>query len=210
MQAERKRKNRAIVYIDGFNHYYGIRTLNKPELKWLNYQSLAESFIDERTELMAVKLFTAIVKNREQKKRQSIYLDALVACCPKIKITHGHFLKKGSNCKHCNVYNASYEEKKTDVNIACELLADAYEDKFDVAFVVSGDSDLVPPVERIVSRGRHVIIANPPNRMSQELNSRATNSFNINLKRLKKCLLPNVIKTKRKVITQPYAWGGRE
>lgn len=37
----------------------------------------------------------------------------------------------------------------TDVNIACHLLADAMDGRFGVALLMSGDSDLVPPVRII-------------------------------------------------------------
>lgn len=37
----------------------------------------------------------------------------------------------------------------TDVNIAIQLLGDAFDDKFDVALVISGDSDLTTPVRRV-------------------------------------------------------------
>ena len=35
-----------------------------------------------------------------------------------------------------------HEEKMTDVNIATQLLIDAYDDGFDCALVISGDSDV--------------------------------------------------------------------
>ena len=41
------------------------------------------------------------------------------------------------------------EEKGSDVNLATYLLKDAYEDKFDVALVMSQDTDLIEPL-RIV------------------------------------------------------------
>lgn len=46
----------------------------------------------------------------------------------------------------------SYEEKMTDVNIAVELLGDAQDDAFDTAIIISGDSDLTPPVRATLSR----------------------------------------------------------
>ena len=37
----------------------------------------------------------------------------------------------------------------TDVNISVELLADAFQNKFDTALLVSGDSDLTGPIKKI-------------------------------------------------------------
>ena len=42
-------------------------------------------------------------------------------------------------------------EKGSDVNIATHLLHDAYQNNFEVAVMISGDSDLLEPV-RIVSK----------------------------------------------------------
>lgn len=44
------------------------------------------------------------------------------------------------------------EEKGSDVNIATRMLCDAYDRDFDVAVVVSNDSDLVPPIRFIRNR----------------------------------------------------------
>jgi hypothetical protein len=41
------------------------------------------------------------------------------------------------------------EEKRTDVNIAIHLVADAYLDQADRLVIVSGDSDLVPAIDLI-------------------------------------------------------------
>ena len=198
---------RAIVYIDGFNLYYGIRSLKKAPLKWLDVQALAESFLRGSMQLLAVKYCTAEIKGKQSDRiRQQVYLNAL-ATRDKIKIIRGHFLVKGHNCNKCNHYNQSFEEKKTDVNIACEMLADAYEDRCDVAFLVSGDSDLVPAVEKVIEKKKVVIVAIPPNRKSEELNEMATNCFSINYKRIQQCLLPQNITTRKgKTLYMPEEW----
>ena len=198
---------KAIVYIDGFNLYYGIRSLKNPSLKWLDVECLAKSFLRTNTSLEQVKYFTTMIKGDVEKiTRQQIYLDALKTHCSKLTSITGHFLEKGTNCHNCGYYNKTYEEKKTDVNIACEMLTDAYENHLDIAFLVSGDSDLVPPVRKVIAKNKTVIVASPPKRKSQELNTVATGTFNINSKRLKMCLLPVEIGTKKSSLTMPMAW----
>jgi hypothetical protein len=39
------------------------------------------------------------------------------------------------------------EEKKTDVNIAVEILSDAFNNNCDSVILVSGDSDVQPPIQ---------------------------------------------------------------
>ena len=57
-------------------------------------------------------------------------------------------------------------EKLTDVNIAVEMVSDAFEDKFDTALLISAD-DLVAPVKKVRSLCKRVIVAFPPGRMIQ-------------------------------------------
>ncbi|WP_424946518.1 NYN domain-containing protein [Candidatus Spongiihabitans sp.] len=195
---------KVMVYIDGFNLYYGIRSIGKASLKWLDVEKLAQSFLRHNSHLEQVKYFTAMIKGiGDEIPRQKLYLQALEHHCNNLIIIKGHFLSKGEICRKCNHYNSTFEEKKTDVNIACEMLSDAYENRFDVAFLVSGDSDLVPAVEKVIAIGKIVIVASPPQRRNSKLNQVATNSFDIDPNRLKKCLLPAEIPVKKGKIVMP-------
>ena len=51
----------------------------------------------------------------------------------------------------------------TDVNVAVELLTDAFKDQFDVALLLSADSDLVGPVETVrrLFSAKQVIVVFP-------------------------------------------------
>ncbi len=194
---------KVIVYIDGFNFYYGIRSLGQ-HYKWLDIQALSQSFIKEEDHLVAVKFFTAKLNGKsDASNRQSIYLSALSKYCAKVQIINGYFAKV-RKCKHCN--NKNNEEKQTDVNIACEILQDCYEEKFDIAYLVSGDSDLVMPIKKALALDKIIIIANPPNRKSKELNDAATNCFNINENYLRKAQLPDKILTNNSHLKRPEKW----
>ncbi len=200
---DKKQKQKIIVYIDGFNLYHGIKTLDQ-FYKWVNIKKLAESFVKTKNNTTVVKYFTTKLNgNKEDAHRQAIYLDAISRCCPKIEIINGHFTK-ARKCKRCDIKNN--EEKQTDVNIACEMMQDLYEDNFDIAYLVSGDSDLVAPVRKISNMNKIVIIAFPPNRKSKELIAVATNYFDIKEDRLKQCQLPDEIPTKRSFLRRPNKW----
>ena len=198
---------KAIVYIDGFNLYYGIRSLNKPYLKWLDVQKLAESFLRGGSQLVQVKFFTAMITgNTEKCNRQKHYLEALKANSTHLTIIKGHYLTKGFNCRKCNYHNETFEEKQSDVNLSCELLEDTYENRFDIAYVVSGDSDLTMPVSKVVARSKPVIIANPPARKSQALIRAASSNFSINIRRLRSCILPVQFNTENGRYKMPEKW----
>jgi uncharacterized LabA/DUF88 family protein len=97
----------------------------------------------------------------------------------------------------------------TDVNIATHLLVDAYDDHYDTAIIVSGDSDLTTPVRQIRNRfpNKRLIIAFPPTRRSAELKKAAHGHFVIGADKLRQNLLPNEIKTPSGyVLKRPNRW----
>ena len=97
----------------------------------------------------------------------------------------------------------------TDVNIAVELLGDAQDDAFDTAVIISGDSDLTPPVLATLNRypEKRVIVAFPPARHSSQLEHAATAAFTIGRKKLKDSQLPEeIVKPDGFVLRRPTEW----
>ena len=86
-------------------------------------------------------------------------------------------------------------EKQTDVNIAVAMLTDAFKDRFDVALLVSADSDLCPVVSsiRTLFPKKRVVVAFPPGRASKELAGIAS-AFNIGRAKLSQNQFPDVVK----------------
>ncbi len=142
------KKERVIVYADGFNLYFGIKEAGLENCKWLDIHQLILGLIKPDQELILIKYFTSRVSNNPDKqKRQSTYIEALET--KGIKIYYGHYQSNTINCKRCGNIWPSYNEKMTDVNIATQMLVDVYKNAFDMAMLVSGDSDLVPPIKAI-------------------------------------------------------------
>lgn len=48
-------------------------------------------------------------------------------------------------------------EKETDVNLAVDMVTGAYEDRFDVAMLVAGDTDYVRAIRAVQARGKPVV-----------------------------------------------------
>jgi len=145
------------VYIDGFNLYYG--AVKGTPFRWLNIAALCKHLLPGDN-LQSIKYFTAIVSARphdpQQPMRQQVYLRAL-RTLPNVSIIFGQFrthscpmILTGSNPPQ-RVWVDKTEEKGSDVNLAAYLLNDAFRNRFEVAVVVSNDSDLMEPV-RIVRR----------------------------------------------------------
>ena len=176
---------RTNVYIDGFNFYYG--AVRHTPYKWLNFAELCRLLLPpSQYTINQIKYFTARVQARptdpDQPVRQEIYLRAL-RTIPALSIIFGHFLTNETSMQVAgqNPRTPTYvrvlktEEKGSDVNLASHLVNDAHKRDFEVAVVISNDSDLVEPV-RIVTQelGLQVGILNPHARRSRELSQYAT------------------------------------
>lgn len=162
--------HRTIVYIDGYNFYYG--RLKGTPYKWLDVVKLFEnSIINQQlptTRMTLVKFFTADVLNNfsssgSGQQMQQRYHNALTTLYPdKLTIIKGYHSVESVWMPKCEDVNTSrrvdkknahkvwrLNEKQTDVNIALHLYRDALQGKADSFVVCSSDSDLEPALQII-------------------------------------------------------------
>jgi uncharacterized LabA/DUF88 family protein len=175
---------KTIIYVDGFNLYYG--AVKGTPYKWLDILKLCQ-FLLPKNQIVKIKYFTALVSARpsdpDQPNRQLLYLRAL-RTIPGLEIIYGHFLEHEimmpvanplpGNPKYVRVIKT--EEKGSDVNIATHMINDGYQGRYQVAVILSNDSDLVEPI-RIVRQELKlpVGVLNPiPAHPSHELSKVAT------------------------------------
>ncbi len=106
----------------------------------------------------------------------------------------GHFKAKQRRCNSCGVQWWAHEEKETDVHIALKILADAFDDIFDRAIIISGDSDLVPVLTTVHTRfpRKGLLVAAPPGRYAaaRDLRKQASSEMEITKGRIARNLLP--------------------
>lgn len=192
---------RANVYIDGFNLYYGL--IKDSPHKWLDLERYFTR-LRQADDIQTIYYFTALVQNEPKKTRQETYLRAL-ATLPKLSIVEGRFKRKEVRC---GVQSCSHsgdrafkvpEEKRTDVNIALQVVKDAYEDACDIFVVVSGDSDLVPALDLVRTRfpEKQLVVyvpgRNPARTFAVELRAAAHKHRVLPAALLKHCHLPSRI-----------------
>lgn len=67
-----------------------------------------------------------------------------------------------STCPHCNEALRGTEEKGVDTAIVTDMIRLAWEQAYDVAVLVSSDSDFVPAVQFLDLRGRKIVQAGFP------------------------------------------------
>ena len=84
----------------------------------------------------------------------------------------------------------------TDVNIAVEILADAFQDSYDKEIIISADSDLSGPIRKIkkIFPDKKIVLAFPPARYSFILEKIAHASFTIGRKKFAESIFPEEVK----------------
>ena len=202
------KKERIIVYVDGFNLYFGMLEAGLNNCKWLDIHELVFNLLKPNQELIQVKYFTSRVSNNPDKQiRQTKYIEALES--KGVAIFYGHYQSGSIECNRCGNIWATYNEKMTDVNIATQMINDAYQDNYDMAMLISGDSDLVPPIKSIHNNfsDKRVFVAFPPKRHNSSVSLVAKGSLVIGRKKLVDSQLPNEVpKRDGYILRKPTEW----
>ncbi len=204
--------NRVITYIDGFNLYYGMRAKNWQRYFWLDVHKLAINLLKPNQTLVGVNYYTSRVsgtpRDPNKAKRQNMYLEAL-RTLQDVNIIFGKYLIKPIKCWECGATLNMPEEKMTDVNIAVDLLRDAFQDRFDTALLISGDSDLTGPIRSVrkLFPDKRVIVAFPPQRSSFDLKRISTANFQIGRAKLAASQFTDQLESESGfVLSRPPSW----
>lgn len=199
-----------VAYIDGFNLYHGLKDKHGRKYLWLDLELLVNRLLLPDQVFNRARYFTASVRNDTKAEfRQRTYLNALAAHCKYVTTVEGRFQEKEMGCHKCGARWRSYEEKETDISIAIAMIEDAVKGDFDVALVISADSDLVPAIKAVkrLRPSATVVCVFPPKRRSDELRRAADAAFPLGEGIIRKSLLPETV-TRRdgQVFTRPRLW----
>jgi uncharacterized LabA/DUF88 family protein len=201
--------DRVITYVDGFNLYFGMRAKQWYRYYWLDIQQMARRLLRSNQTLVGTKYFTARVSRPPDKvKRQGTYLEAL-GTLTDFSIYYGHYLDETITCRNCGHTYQAHHEKMTDVNIAVQMLTDAFQNRFDVALLVSADGDLAGVIETVQTlfAPKRVVSVFPPARRSAKLKQVASASIAIYESTLARCQFPNrIVKPGGFVLQRPQSW----
>ncbi|MEK6952533.1 MAG: NYN domain-containing protein [Nanoarchaeota archaeon] len=146
---------RVAVFIDGNNFYFGLRKLygKNKSLKNFNFEEFSQ-FLAGENEVVAIYYYNALLdkeQNEEKYESQKEFFERLR------KIPHFHLVL----CKLLkrNITDTDkfyYIIKEDDINMAVDMVENAYEDNFDVAILVSGDGDFLPAVRSVKKKDKFV------------------------------------------------------
>ncbi len=219
-------RRKLVVYVDGFNLYYGLLKAN-PQLRWLNLRRMIEKMYS-RDEIVHIKYFTARVDDdgrtthSDKRVRQNTYCSALQNTGVVVIDGRLEYRDKQCNASHCTLETPRYfrapVEKMTDVNIALHLVDDAATLNPDVFVVISGDTDLIPALQRITQMG-----ARTGNKVlkrvhipcsAEAFKNRRVDEFGLNCwitnrlteENVSAALFPEQIQEAGAVLTKPASW----
>lgn len=150
----------------------------------------------------------------QQQQHRQIYIRALETI-PHLTVYYGHFLSSvvmmplaappalGSSMARV----IKTEEKGSDVNIATELLLDGFRKDYEMAVIISNDSDLLGPINVVRKElGLKVGILNPHNNVSWALKKNSTFYKQIDKASLAASQFPPTLADAVGTITKPRGW----
>ena len=154
-------------------------------------------------------------KNDPQKlQRQLTYIRALKTI-RNLSVHHGYFLTHTVRRPLANPPPAGpttvdvldTKEKGSDVSLATYLLVDGFKSDYEVAVVISADSDLVEPIRLTIDQlGVIVGVLHPYRMHSAELSQVATFYRPIRERVLKASQFPDIMHDADGEITKPSTW----
>jgi uncharacterized LabA/DUF88 family protein len=206
---------RAGVYIDGFNLYHSLLKGNDA-VKWLDLKALSQALLNRNNRIVLIRYFTARVSNTPDDPRlavrQDAYLRALRAHIPELTIQEGQFKTERKTRPvvsppppFIEIWNR--EEKGSDVNLAVNLVNDAWHDRYDVALVISNDSDLAEALHLVQCRGKPVGVATRFDRPTRQLADNSDFQKRITRTHLTKSQMPDTVTDQAgRLIRRPGNW----
>ena len=207
-------KKKVIVYVDGYNFYYGLRNggARWRRTYWLDIVKLFERMMFPDQELVEVNYYSARPVDDPQAYNNQDELFSVNLLNPRFKLHLGRYKKKKFKCQNCGFKNKTYEEKESDVRVATGMLVDVFTKRCDITVIVSADSDMIPSVEIIKAFAPEHPVVNfvPPNQESFTLAEKcdAVLWMKQYKARFVQSMLPNEIELANgHVLHRPSNWG---
>lgn len=142
-----------MIFIDLQNVLISVETMGPPT-RHINFENLARTLTGSRR-LMAAHAFDSIMP-APQEDPQRPFHDKL------------RYLGYRVHVRESSTEEGR-KQKEVDVDMACEMVVQAFMDNYDVAILVSGDRDFLPALLRVQGLGKRVETAAFTDSMSEEM-----------------------------------------
>jgi len=188
-----EKRDRIIAYIDGSNFYHLCKS--NYGLANISFEKVIKTLLKTNEEIIKIKYFNSPINQQEEPEKyigqqkffNKIKNEAL------IELHLGRLVKRPLNkitlnCEKCGIVEIENlecpkcsrktpvekvhktSEKGPDVKMAIEILLDALNNKYDSAFILSGDADFCPAIKHIINvLNKRVILCRFPKPKTNEL-----------------------------------------
>ena len=146
---------KVILFIDGSNFYYGLKSIYGDEkgLSNFNFLKFGKKLAGKR-DLLRIYYYNAPLDYaRDPKKyaKQQKFFEKVKETA-KVKLILSRLQKR--KIKGTNQYY--YVIKGDDIHLASDMIKGVYENMYDIAILVSGDGDFVPAIDIVQGKGKSV------------------------------------------------------
>jgi len=177
---------RVVLFIDGSNFYYGLKSIygESKELSNFNFLKFGEKLASEN-DLICVHYYNAPLdykNNPEKYAKQQKFFDK-VKSTDKVKLILSRLQKrriKGTDKDY-------YVIKGDDIHLASDMIKEAYEDVYNISILVSGDGDFIPAVNIVQEKGKLVENAYFKQSLSWHLKQKCDKSIKLTKEILDSC-----------------------
>ena len=203
---------RVVVFVDGFNLYHFIHNHKRyRRYKWLDLNSLSGKFLPPSAAIQKIVYFSAYpFWNPSKVKRHQLYVKILES--NNIVVNLGYFKKvkrRVNLLNRCSIEILTHEEKETDVSIGIEMILAAHRNEFDIALLISGDTDFRPAIKAIKDNfpEKKVWIVVPDKKLAASLDQLADRCSVIKERHLSGSQYPERIRLRSgQEVTRPKKW----
>ncbi len=142
--------NRIAIFIDGGNFYRKIRDNDLiPKGTKFNYASFTD-FLARNRKVVSKSYYIGIIRNHNNTEKSRQMVSSQQKFLSELE-NYGYVIKRGKV-----VYDNKIREKGVDVQIGIDLVIGAAENVYDTAIIVSSDTDLIPAIKYVRSKGKIV------------------------------------------------------
>jgi uncharacterized LabA/DUF88 family protein len=153
----RARKRKVAVFIDGSNFYFKMRSLIPAKTDFISYRyrDLIRQLLNDDEQLGYIGYYVGVVRDTKRTSNHEKALELIQnqqrlfeqLRHQQIHLVKGYLLER----------DGKFFEKGVDVRLALDIVTMAQDRKYDVGYVVSSDTDLIPALQAAQARKREVV-----------------------------------------------------
>lgn len=193
---QRKIGLRAAFYIDGFNLYHPIKEMNEPHYKWANLWKLGEIICEPHgASLLKVVFCTAVPAHLPGSRDRHNTFNAAQRA-HNVTVITGHHVHDGEK----------WNEKQSDINVALHLMLDGVDNLYDMAILLSADSDQAATAKLFRERfpDKKLLGVAPPNKsVPNKVQPYCFAHFALSEATMERCIMSEQVQGRKGLITRP-------